>query len=48
MPRIANDPNSAYYNSSQPAGQYILAPTTAQLQSAFAGIASQVLKLATQ
>jgi hypothetical protein len=48
MPRIANDPSSASYNSSQPAGQYILAPTAAQLQSAFAGIASQVLKLATQ
>jgi hypothetical protein len=46
MQRIANDPSSAYYNSNQPTGQYISAPTTGQLQSAFTGIASQVLKLA--
>ncbi len=46
MPKIANDPTSAYYNSNQPAGQYIFAPSTAQLQAAFTSIAAQVLKLA--
>jgi hypothetical protein len=46
MPRIANDPSSPYYNSSQLSGQYIFAPTTGQLQTAFTSIASQVLKLA--
>jgi Flp pilus assembly protein TadG len=46
MLRVANDPSSPSYNSSQPSGQYILAPNTATLQSAFTGIASQVLKLA--
>ena len=46
MQRIANDPTSAYYNSSQPTGLYVYAPTTAQLQSAFTSIASQVLQLA--
>jgi hypothetical protein len=48
MPRIANDPGSTYYNNSQPTGQYIYAPTTAQLQAAFTSIASQVLRLAGQ
>jgi hypothetical protein len=46
MPRIANDPTSASYNSNQPAGQYIYAPSTAQLQTAFTSIAAQVLSLA--
>jgi len=46
MAKIANDPSSAYYNSSQPTGQSIIAPSTAQLQSAFSSIASQVLRLA--
>jgi len=46
MAKIANDPSSSYYNSRQPAGQSIIAPSTAQLQSAFSAIASQVLRLA--
>lgn len=45
MARVANDPTSAYYNSAQPQGEYIYAPSTAQLQTAFTGIASTVLKL---
>ncbi len=47
MGRVANDPTwpGDNYNSSQPAGAYIYAPTTAQLQTAFISIASQVLKL---
>ena len=51
MARIANDPTSldpAPNSANQPSGQYIYAPTTAQLQSAFTSIASQVLKLAAQ
>jgi Flp pilus assembly protein TadG len=45
---VANDPTSGSYNSSQPAGAYILAPTQAELQTAFTSIASQVLRLAAQ
>jgi len=46
MARIANDPSSAYYNNSQPAGLYLAAPSDAQLATAFANIAAQVLQLA--
>jgi hypothetical protein len=46
MLRVANDPTSASYNSSQPSGSYSYAPTSTQLQSAFSGIGSQVLQLA--
>jgi hypothetical protein len=46
MARIANDPGSAYYNSSQPAGLYLAAPDPAHLATAFANIAAQVLQLA--
>jgi hypothetical protein len=46
LAKIANDPNSSYYQSGQTSGQYIPAPSTAQLQSAFTSIASQVLRLA--
>jgi len=46
MKRITNDPNSAYFNPSQPSGQYIEVPTPGALQTAFISIASQVLKLA--
>jgi hypothetical protein len=48
MPRIANDPTSPSYNSSQPAGQYFAAPSPTQIQSAFNSIAAQVLRLAAQ
>jgi hypothetical protein len=46
MARIANDPTSAYYNSGQPAGQYIYAPSAQAIETAFSGISSKVLQLA--
>ena len=43
--RIANDSGANNYNSAQPTGEYIFAPTTAQLNQAFNKIASDVLRL---
>lgn len=43
--RIANDANAPNYNSVQPSGEYIFAPTAAQLNQAFNRIASDVLRL---
>jgi Flp pilus assembly protein TadG len=45
LARVANDPSSAYFNSSQPAGLFVFSPTIAQLHSAFLRVASQVLRL---
>ena len=45
LQRIANDPAAPNYNSAQPVGEYIFAPTTAQLNQAFNKIASDVLRL---
>ena len=45
MARVANDPSSAVYNTKQAAGLFIFSPSTAQLQSAFQRIASQILRL---
>lgn len=44
--RVANDPSSSSYISTQPAGQFISVPDSTTLQAAFASIASQVLQLA--
>jgi len=44
--RIANDPTSPSYVSTQPTGLYVYAPTTAQLNEAFARVASEILRLA--
>jgi Flp pilus assembly protein TadG len=46
MARVANDPSSPSYNSSQQAGLFVEAPTIAQLSSAFQRVASEVLRLA--
>jgi len=46
LERVSNDIRSPIYNSSQPQGQYVYAATTADLQSAFAAVASQILRLA--
>lgn len=46
MRRVANDPASADYNSSKPAGMYVKAPTTGELATAFAKVASEILRLA--
>jgi len=43
--RIANDTSANNYNSTQPSGDYVFAPTTAQLNQAFNRIASDVLRL---
>lgn len=45
MERVANDPRASSYDSNKPAGLYVKAPTSAQLQSAFQQIASQVLRI---
>jgi hypothetical protein len=44
--RIANDPTSPTYVSTQPTGLYVYAPTPAQLNEAFARVASEILRLA--
>jgi hypothetical protein len=46
LERVSNDPRSPIYNSSEPSGQYIYAATAADLQAAFAAVASEVLRLA--
>ncbi len=40
---IANDPAAATYDSSQPSGEAVFAPTAAQLDSVFQTIASKIL-----
>ena len=45
MRRIANDPGASSYDKNKPAGLYVKAPTSAQLQAAFQQIASQVLRI---
>jgi hypothetical protein len=45
LERVANDPRASNYNSTYPTGEYIYAPTTAELSDAFATIASQILHL---
>ena len=44
--RASNDPLSPIYDSSKPAGKYIYAATTADLQPAFSEVASEILRLA--
>jgi Flp pilus assembly protein TadG len=46
LERVSNDPRSPIYNSSEPAGLYVYAATSADLQSAFAAVASEILRLA--
>jgi hypothetical protein len=45
LQRVANDRAADNFNSAHPAGVYLFAPTTAQLNQAFAQIASDVLRL---
>lgn len=44
LQRIANDPSAGNYNSNYAQGIYVFAPTAAQLNQAFARIASDVLR----
>jgi Flp pilus assembly protein TadG len=45
LKRLANDPTSPDYNSSQLAGEYFPAPTAADVSAAFQGIQNQILRL---
>jgi hypothetical protein len=45
LERVANDADSAYYNSSQAAGLYFYAPTPMQLTQAFNQVASEIFRL---
>jgi hypothetical protein len=45
MNRLANTVNSTIYDSTKPTGIYVYATSTADLQSAFVQIASQILHL---
>jgi hypothetical protein len=44
--RVANTLQSTSYNSSEPVGYYVYAPTAAELSSAFETVVSQILRLA--
>lgn len=46
LERVSNDPRSPIYDSSEAAGLYVYAATSADLQSAFAAVASEILRLA--
>jgi Flp pilus assembly protein TadG len=46
LERVSNDPRSPIYDSTKAAGLYVYAATAADLQSAFAAVASEVLRLA--
>jgi Flp pilus assembly protein TadG len=46
LERISNDPRSSIYSTSEPAGLFVLAPTTADINAAFATIASEILRIA--
>jgi hypothetical protein len=48
LQQVANDPASSTYNASQPVGEAVFAPTTAQLDSVFNVIASKILLRLTQ
>ena len=43
--RVANDPTSAVYSSTYPAGIYVSSPTTAYLAQAFATIADDIMRI---
>lgn len=46
LERVSNDPRSSIYNSAEPAGAFYLAPTSADIDAAFALVASEILRLA--
>jgi Mg-chelatase subunit ChlD len=46
LKRIANDPSSPSFDSLKPTGMYVKAPTLGDLSSAFARVASEILRLA--
>jgi hypothetical protein len=46
LERVSNDPRSSIYNSNLPAGAFYEAPTSADINAAFALVAAQILRLA--
>jgi hypothetical protein len=46
LERVSNDPRSPIYDNTKPAGLYVYAATSADLQSAFAAVAAEILRLA--
>jgi len=46
LKRVANDPGSEIYNSNQPAGLFVAAPTSSDIDTAYQAIASEILRLA--
>ena len=48
LQQVANDPASSTYNASQPVGEAVFAPTSAELDSVFEVIASKILLRLTQ
>jgi len=46
LARVANDPTSPIYSTSQQTGLYVYAPTVADLNFAFQRVASEILRLA--
>jgi len=45
LERVSNDPRASNYDSNYPAGEYVYAPTSADISNAFAEVASQILHL---
>ena len=45
LQRMANDPSSPIYNSSEAAGSFFYVPTSAQLNDAFSQVAGEILRL---
>lgn len=45
LARMANDPTSQYYDSSQPTGMYVYTPNIGQLAAAYNSIASEILRI---
>ena len=43
LQQVANDPSSTTFDATQPVGEAVFAPTTAELQSAFQEIANKIL-----
>ena len=46
LKRMANDPEADNYDSTRPAGAYVAAPTSADIDEAFSKVASEILRLA--
>jgi len=46
LKRISNDPSSPIYDTAYPAGLFVSAPTTADIDAAFTKIASEIFRLA--